>query len=56
MLASAVGYSLIHTGVHYPGDVVIGAVIGTALGEAVVWGMRNRRHAIPQFPLWRRAS
>ena len=35
LLASAVGYSRIHTGVHYPGDVVIGAVIGTAVGEAV---------------------
>jgi membrane-associated phospholipid phosphatase len=41
MLASAVGYSRIHTGVHYPGDVVIGAVIGTAVGEVVGWGTRR---------------
>jgi membrane-associated phospholipid phosphatase len=48
MLASAVGYARIHTGVHYPGDVVIGAVIGTAVGEAVGWGMRRlRRRAGP---------
>jgi membrane-associated phospholipid phosphatase len=42
MLASAVGYSRIHTGVHYPGDVIIGAVIGTAVGEAVGWQTRRR--------------
>ena len=27
LLASAVGYARIHTGVHYPGDVVIGAAV-----------------------------
>jgi membrane-associated phospholipid phosphatase len=41
MLASAVGYSRVHTGVHYPGDVVIGAVIGSAVGEVVGWGSRR---------------
>ncbi|GAB2847983.1 phosphatase PAP2 family protein [Streptomyces deserti] len=29
-LASAVGYSRVHTGVHYPGDVAAGAVLGIA--------------------------
>ncbi len=29
-LAGAVGYSRIHTGVHYPGDVAAGAVLGVA--------------------------
>ncbi|MFD5450936.1 phosphatase PAP2 family protein [Streptomyces sp. NPDC127100] len=29
-LATAVGYSRVHTGVHYPGDVVAGAVLGIA--------------------------
>jgi undecaprenyl-diphosphatase len=33
-LAVLVGYSRVHTGVHYPGDVVLGAVSGIALGEA----------------------
>lgn len=28
--ATAVGYSRIHTGVHYPSDVFIGALVGTA--------------------------
>ncbi|MHC3473188.1 phosphatase PAP2 family protein [Streptomyces sp. 7R007] len=35
LLACAVGYSRIHTGVHYPGDVVAGAVLGTAAAAAV---------------------
>jgi undecaprenyl-diphosphatase len=29
LLAAAVGYSRVHTGVHYPGDVVIGSVLGS---------------------------
>ena len=32
-LASAVAYSRVHTGVHYPGDVVVGAMVGTTIGE-----------------------
>lgn len=31
-LASAVSYSRVHTGVHYPSDVTAGAVIGIASG------------------------
>ncbi|MER8234864.1 phosphatase PAP2 family protein [Streptomyces sp. NPDC094049] len=34
VLAMAVGYSRVHTGVHYPGDVAAGAVLG--MGSAVV--------------------
>jgi undecaprenyl-diphosphatase len=46
MLASVVGYSRVHTGVHYPGDVVVGALIGTTIGESVAFGARSwrRRH------------
>ena len=35
VLAVAVGWSRIHTGVHYPGDVIVGALIGGAVGESV---------------------
>jgi undecaprenyl-diphosphatase len=34
-LATLVAYSRVHTGVHYPGDVVVGALIGGAAGNAV---------------------
>jgi undecaprenyl-diphosphatase len=34
-LAAAVAYSRVHTGVHYPGDVVVGALIGASTGQAV---------------------
>jgi undecaprenyl-diphosphatase len=30
-----VAYSRVHTGVHYPGDTVVGALIGAATGQAV---------------------
>jgi membrane-associated phospholipid phosphatase len=32
-LAALVAYSRIHTGVHYPGDVIAGALIGTTLAQ-----------------------
>jgi membrane-associated phospholipid phosphatase len=34
-LAAAVAYSRVHTGVHYPGDAVIGALVGAGTGQAV---------------------
>jgi membrane-associated phospholipid phosphatase len=33
--AASVAYSRVHTGVHYPSDVAIGAVIGDLCGWAV---------------------
>lgn len=33
--AGAVAYSRVHTGVHYPGDTVAGALIGASTGQAV---------------------
>jgi undecaprenyl-diphosphatase len=33
-LAALVAYSRVHTGVHYPGDVVAGALLGTAIAHA----------------------
>lgn len=33
LLAAAVAYSRVHTGVHYPGDVVAGSLIGITAGE-----------------------
>ena len=34
-LAGGVAYSRVHTGVHYPGDTVVGALIGAGAGQAV---------------------
>ena len=34
-LAAAVAYSRVHTGVHYPGDVVVGALLGAGTGQAI---------------------
>jgi membrane-associated phospholipid phosphatase len=34
-VAGAVAYSRVHTGVHYPGDTIVGALIGAGAGQAV---------------------
>ena len=34
-LALAVAYSRVHTGVHYPGDAVIGSIIGAGIAQAI---------------------
>jgi membrane-associated phospholipid phosphatase len=34
-LAGGVAYSRVHTGVHYPGDTVAGALIGAGAGQVV---------------------
>ena len=41
-LAALVAYSRIHTGVHYPGDVVAGALLGTVLAEATAHALDGR--------------
>jgi undecaprenyl-diphosphatase len=33
-LAALVAYSRVHTGVHYPGDVTVGSLIGSSLAQA----------------------
>jgi membrane-associated phospholipid phosphatase len=40
--AAAVAYSRVHTGVHYPGDTVIGSLIGAGTGQAVA-GLMDRK-------------
>jgi len=42
LLAGAVGYSRVHTGVHYPGDVVAGALLGAAIAQATAYALDRR--------------
>jgi undecaprenyl-diphosphatase len=48
-LAAAVAYSRVHAGVHYPGDVIVGALIGEGTGEAVA-GLLGRLPAESPAP------
>ena len=42
-LAAVVAYSRVHTGVHYPGDVLAGALVGMAIGEGTARASRAVR-------------
>jgi membrane-associated phospholipid phosphatase len=50
-LAATVGYSRVHTGVHYPGDVIAGAVLGAMIADFTA-GIVTRR--APVAPARRR--
>jgi len=41
-LAALVAYSRVHTGVHYPGDVIAGALIGITVAAATVRTLNRR--------------
>jgi membrane-associated phospholipid phosphatase len=41
-LAALVAYSRVHTGVHYPGDVLAGAAAGVGLARLTSWARRRR--------------
>jgi len=41
-LATLVGYSRVHTGVHYPADVLAGAFIGVSAAELATFLLRRR--------------
>lgn len=41
--AATVAYSRVHTGVHYPGDVVAGSLIGMSAAGATTWTTRRVR-------------
>jgi membrane-associated phospholipid phosphatase len=40
-LAALVGYSRVHTGVHYPGDVLAGALLGAAIAEVATGALHS---------------
>lgn len=43
-LAALVAYSRVHTGVHYPGDVLAGSLLGGSLARLTTW-MRARNRS-----------
>ena len=43
LMAAAIGYSRVHTGVHFPADVLVGSVIGVSTGESASWGLAHWR-------------
>jgi undecaprenyl-diphosphatase len=45
-LAALVGYSRVHTGVHFPGDVVAGALLGTSTAQLTSHAL-DRRGRLP---------
>jgi membrane-associated phospholipid phosphatase len=51
-VAAAVTYSRVHTGVHYPGDVLVGSLMGTGAAVAVRYTTRalTHRKASPAQP------
>jgi 4-amino-4-deoxy-L-arabinose transferase-like glycosyltransferase/membrane-associated phospholipid phosphatase len=53
-LAAAVSFSRVYNGVHYPADVVAGAIVGMAIAFAVVFGMNALWCFVGArwFPLW----
>ncbi|HMJ91100.1 MAG TPA: glycosyltransferase family 39 protein, partial [Candidatus Acidoferrum sp.] len=53
-LACIVGFSRIYNGVHYPGDVLGGAILGAGYGAAIVFAVDTlwRRVGGAYFPAW----
>jgi membrane-associated phospholipid phosphatase len=43
LLAVTVAYSRVHTGVHYPGDVIAGALLGATIAQATTRATSMRR-------------
>jgi undecaprenyl-diphosphatase len=57
LVAATVAYSRVHTGVHYPGDAIAGALIGTTSAALVrqvairsATGSRPRNDQMPGLP------
>ena len=45
LAAATVAFSRVYTGVHYPGDVVVGATVGALIGLGISKVFRPRRRA-----------
>jgi membrane-associated phospholipid phosphatase len=45
-----VAYSRVHTGVHYPGDVIVGALVGVTLAEGTMRALEGRATPAQPYP------
>jgi undecaprenyl-diphosphatase len=52
-IAALVGFSRIYLGAHYPGDVVSGALAGTAIAEATRWVIDQADTPVERHPIAR---
>jgi membrane-associated phospholipid phosphatase len=50
VLAALVAYSRVHTGVHYPGDVVAGSLMGAAFAQLTTHAIDRRVASAPGWP------
>jgi membrane-associated phospholipid phosphatase len=44
-LATLVAYSRVHTGVHYPGDVIVGSTVGSIVGPLAGYALKRWRRS-----------
>ena len=44
-LATLVAYSRVHTGVHYPGDVIVGSTVGSIVGPLASYAVQRWRRS-----------
>jgi membrane-associated phospholipid phosphatase len=53
-VAVLVGLSRIYNGVHYPSDVLVGAILGAGYGAAIVWSLDAlwKNFGPKWFPIW----
>jgi undecaprenyl-diphosphatase len=49
-LAATIGYSRIYLGMHFPFDVMAGALLGSVLGSAGAWNYGKRRRTLALAP------
>jgi membrane-associated phospholipid phosphatase len=50
LLAAAIAFSRVYVGVHYPGDVLVGAALGSVVGLAWVAALRPLRRSEAALP------